>query len=50
MTNPERIAAIRNAIAFVEREKCHCNINRKCPRCEHLESLDAQLREAESVQ
>lgn len=66
MSKPERIAATREAIALVEREKCHCTmcaacrngdsdceecggrgISRKCTRCEHLASLDAQLQEAE---
>lgn len=50
MTKPEHIAAIRDAIAVVEEEKCHCVIyGWKCARCWHLEDLQAQLREAEGV-
>lgn len=30
MTKPERIAAIQDAIAAVEREECHCWL---CPWC-----------------
>lgn len=50
MTKPERIAAIRKAIAMVEREECHCEMcecccgglfddddddDEPCPFCDH---------------
>lgn len=66
MTKPERIAAIREAIAKIEAEECSCRLcrmcldndtaceycggtgtERNCPRCQHFDDLDAQLREAE---
>ena len=45
--NQQRTAAIREAIAMVETDPCLCADTRQCVRCEHLEHLRAELREAE---
>lgn len=49
--NQQRIAAIREAIAKVEEEPCACRrlATLKCLRCQHLEHLREELREAEGA-
>lgn len=56
-SKPKQIASLREAIAEVEQEECHCIWHCKgserllfatCARCQHLEDLDAQLQEAEA--
>lgn len=50
-SDAQRIAAIREAIARVEQEPCACRhlATLKCLRCQHLEHLREELREAEGA-